>query len=143
MSDKELAARAGTGVSIQGNGMDIEQYWDAVLRQDAEAMANFFHEDAWVNWHNTNEHFTAAEFIRANCEYPGAWDGRIEHVLYAEACIITAVHVYSKDGGISCHVTSFLSVRDGKIASVEEYWGDDGEAPQWRKEKHIGTKIHQ
>jgi hypothetical protein len=30
---------------------------------------------------------------------------------------------------------------DGKIASVDEYWGDDGAAPQWRQDKHIGTII--
>ena len=28
-----------------------------------------------------------------------------------------------------------------EIASVDEYWGDDGPAPQWRLDKHIGTKI--
>lgn len=55
--------------------------------------------------------------------------------------IITATHVYSKDGSMSCHATSFFRVVDDKIASVEEYWGDDGVAPQWRQEKHIGTVI--
>lgn len=53
----------------------------------------------------------------------------------------TPAHVYSKDGGMFCHVTSFIRVADGKIASVDEYWGDDGPAPGWRQEKHIGTKI--
>ena len=47
----------------------------------------------------------------------------------------------SKDGSISCHATSFIRVVDGKIASIDEYWGDDGPAPQWRQDKHIGTKI--
>ncbi len=31
--------------------------------------------------------------------------------------------------------------KDGKIAQVDEYWGDDGEAPQWRQDMHIGNKI--
>ena len=62
--------------------MEIKEFWDAVLRQDADEIREYFHPDAWVNWHNTNEHFT-----------------------------------------------------------VEEYWGDDGPAPQWRQDKHIGTKI--
>ena len=38
-------------------------------------------------------------------------------------------------------ITSFIRIVDGKIASVDEYWGDDGTAPQWRQDKHIGTKI--
>ena len=28
-----------------------------------------------------------------------------------------------------------------KIISVDEYWSDDGEAPQWRQEMHIGRPI--
>lgn len=58
--------------------MEIKEFWDAVLRQDAAAIRGFFHPTAFVNWHNTNEHFTVEEFIRANCEYPGEWDGTVE-----------------------------------------------------------------
>ena len=121
--------------------MDIKVFWDAVLRQDADTIREYFHPDAWVNWHNTNEHFTVEEFIQANCEYPGEWDGEVERIITTDTHIITATHVFSKDGSISCHATSFIRVVDGKIASVDEYWGDDGPAPQWRQDKHIGTKI--
>ena len=121
--------------------MDVQKFWDAVLRQDADAIREYFHPDAWINWHNTNEHFTVEEFIRANCEYPGEWDGEVERVITTDTHIITATHVFSKDGSTSCHATSFIRVVDGKVASVDEYWGDDGPAPQWRQDKHIGTKI--
>lgn len=121
--------------------MDVKGFWNAVLRQDAEAIRAYFHPDAWVNWHNTNEHFTVGEFIRANCEYPGEWDGEVERVVITPEYVITAAHVYSRDGKISCHAVSFIRVADGKIASVDEYWGDDGNAPQWRQDKHIGTTI--
>ena len=121
--------------------MDIKVFWSAVLRQDANAIREYFHPTAFVNWHNTNEHFTVEEFIRANCEYPGEWDGEVERIITTDTHIITATHVFSKDGNISCHVTSFIRVIDDKIASVEEYWGDDGVAPEGRHEKHIGTKI--
>ena len=30
---------------------------------------------------------------------------------------------------------------DGKIASIDEYWGDDGEVPKWRLDMKIGMKI--
>lgn len=58
--------------------MNIEKFWQDVLAQDAEAMKMYFHENAYVNWHCTNEHFNVEEFIRANCEYPGEWDGEME-----------------------------------------------------------------
>ena len=118
--------------------MDILSFWNAVLRQDANAIRTYFHSDAWVNWHNTNEHFTVEEFIQANCEYPGEWDGKVERVIATDTHIITATHVYSKDGNISCHATSFFHIVNDKIASVDEYWGDDGPAPQWRQDKNIG-----
>lgn len=121
--------------------IDIYQFWAAILRQDADAIRTYFHPDAWVNWHNTNEHFTVEEFIQANCEYPGQWDGAIEQMIRTDTHIITATHVISKDGKLSFHATSFIHVVDDKIASVDEYWGDDGNAPQWRKDKHIGTTI--
>ena len=60
--------------------MDPYGYWQAVLRQDADAMREFFHENAVMCWHNTNERFTLAEFLRANCAYPGSWDGTVERV---------------------------------------------------------------
>lgn len=28
------------------------------------------------------------------------------------------------------------------IAALDEYGADDGDAPQWRLDKHIGTSIH-
>ncbi len=121
--------------------MDIRDYWRAALAQQPEAMREFFHEDAVINWHNTNERFQVEEFIRANCEYPGSWEGEIERIETSGDLIITVVHVYSSDRTVSCHATSFLKIEDDKIAQIDEYWGDDGSAPQWRLEKKIGTPI--
>lgn len=121
--------------------MDIYGFWDAVLRQDATAIRSFFHPDAWVNWHNTNEHFTAEASIRANCAYPGQWEGTLERVITTQSHIITATHVRSKGGEISCHAVSFFHIADGKILSVDEYWGDDEEVPKWRQDLHIGTQM--
>lgn len=121
--------------------MDLNAYWEAVLKQDADSLRKFFHKNAYVNWHNTNEHFTVEEFIRANCEYPGEWDGTIERVENTGSLFIAAVHVYSPEGSLSFHVVSFIKISENKIASVDEYWGDDGAAPKWRADKKIGTVI--
>ena len=60
--------------------MNIEQFWKAVLAQDEREIRKYFHAEAYVNWHCTNEHFTVDEYIVANCEYPGEWDGLVERV---------------------------------------------------------------
>lgn len=121
--------------------MDIYNFVSAVLNQDAVKMRAFFHSNAYVNWHNTNEHFTVEEYIRANCEYPGKWAGEIERIVQAQNMIVAAIHVYSTDRRVSCHCTSFIQLSDDKIICMDEYWGDDGDVPQWRKDKHIGMPI--
>lgn len=55
--------------------------------------------------------------------------------------IITVAHVYPTDKTASFHVTSFIKMKDDKIASVDEYWADDGDAPKWRQDKKIGKTI--
>lgn len=121
--------------------MDIEKYWHSCLQQNAEEMKKFFSSCAYINWHNTNEHFTVEEFIRANCEYPGKWTGTIERVERLEHLMITVVCVKSVEENLSFHVTSFIKEENGLIVSIDEYWGDDRVAPQWRIDKKIGTSI--
>lgn len=121
--------------------LDIRGYWKAVLTQDAALMKEYFQKDAVVSWHCTNERFTVDEFIRANCEYPGKWDGTIERLEQLGNLLITVVCVYSVENDASFHVVSFFGVEQDKIVSLDEYWGDDGIAPQWRLEKQIGTSI--
>ena len=32
-------------------------------------------------------------------------------------------------------------LEDSKIKSIDEYWAEDGEAPEWRKSLNIGKPI--
>ncbi len=121
--------------------MNIYNFWKAVLRQDEQEIRKYFHKDAYINWHCTNEHFTVDEFIVANCEYPGDWDGTVERTENIDDLIITVTRVYPKDKSASFHVTSFIKLNDDKIISMDEYWADDGSAPEWRMKKNIGTPI--
>jgi hypothetical protein len=36
-----------------------------------------------------------------------------------------------------------LKQETDKIVAINEYWGDDGLAPQWRRDKQIGTTIYE
>jgi len=121
--------------------MNIQAFWRDVLDQDREAIRAYFHEDAYVNWHCTNERFTVEEFIRANCDYPGEWAGEVERYERNSDLIITVTHVYPKDHSGSFHVVSFIRLYADKIASVDEYWSDDGPAPEWRQAMKIGKPI--
>lgn len=120
----------------------IEAYWRAVANQDAELMAEFLCPDVVVRWHNTNEAFDRAGFIRANCDYPGHWQGEIERFEAFGNLLVTVVRVWDEPGN-SFHVCSFFRLKEGKIHSLDEYWGDDGEVPSWRKTLNLSKPIQQ
>ena len=112
--------------------MDFARYWQDCIRQDKEALETWFLPDTKVIWPCTAEIFTLKEFLLANCEYPGDWTGELLQVTPTAAGVVTEVRIASADGTYSCHVASFFTLRDGKIASLTEYYADDGPPPDWR-----------
>jgi hypothetical protein len=121
--------------------MDIKAFWHDVISQNKSALPSYFCDDAVIRWHCTNEQFTVSEYIRVNCDYPGKWKGVIERLEEHGNEIILVGNVQSEEGGISCHVVSFIKLRNDKISEMDEYWADDGDAPAWRKELGIGKPI--
>lgn len=121
--------------------LNIEAFWKDVLQQNRDALPAWFCPDAVICWHCTNEQFTVPEFIRANCEYPGEWDGTVERAEQHGDRMVTVVNVYPKDRSASFHVISFIMLKDDRINRIDEYWADDGEAPDWRKRMRIGKPI--
>ena len=121
--------------------MDVCQFLSAVLSQDRAALRGYFADDAYINWHCTNERFTVEEYIKANCDYPGDWDGEVERIEQAGDLLITVTRVFPRDKSSSFHVVSFIRINDEKIQAMDEYWADDGDAPLWRQEMNIGEPI--
>ena len=121
--------------------MDIKAFWSDILGQNRDALKRYFCPDAVIRWHCTNEQFTVPDFIRANCDYPGEWDGTIERVEEYANHLVTVVAVFPRDRSASFHVVSFIEMKDDRIMALDEYWADDGDAPAWRKSLGIGTPI--
>ena len=123
------------------NIMDVKEFWIDVLKQNRDKLISYFHKDAVIRWHCSNELFTVSEYIKANCEYPGEWEGKIERIEKTENMIITAVRVYSVNKSSSFHVVSFIKTENNLITEMDEYWADDTEVPEWRHKMKIGSKI--
>ncbi|MDF2544977.1 MAG: hypothetical protein K0S47_4695 [Herbinix sp.] len=117
------------------------KYWNDIACQDADAIKDYFCNDAAIRWHCTNEFFNVDEFLIANCEYPGNWCSEVERIEEIGELVISVTRVWLTDESMSFHVTSFFRFQANKIAELDEYWGDDGNAPQWRLDKHIGSSI--
>ena len=122
--------------------MNIQAFWGDILAQDRVALPAYFCPEAVIRWHCTNEQFSADEFIRVNCDYPGNWDGTIERMEQHEHEVITVVRVFPRDRSESWHVVSFLQLKGDRIVSLDEYWADDGDAPAWRNSMGIGSPIN-
>jgi len=119
----------------------LTQYWRCVTARDENGLRGYFHPGARILWHNTNEQFTTAEFIRANCEYPGQWQAELTRAEQAGSTVVSVARVWSD--ALSFHVVSFFEIENGQIKQLDEYWGDDGPPPAWRQDKKIGKGLSQ
>ena len=122
--------------------MDMERfakrYWKCVADQD-RTMEKCFSEDAVIRWQTTDEEFTVADLVEAHCQRPGRRKVVIERMHRVGETLVTVVHLWME--GTSYYVTSFFQMSRGRIIQLDEYWGENVEAPQWRTEAQIGTRI--
>ena len=118
-------------------------FFKAVLSQKPDKLRKIFLKNAMIEWPCTNERFTLEEYVRANCEYPGDWDGEILSILPALEQTVLITKVWPKDKSASFHCVSVIRWKKNKIVALTEYWSDDGSAPQWRQEMGIGTPIRE
>jgi len=123
----------------KANSFDIAGFIQAVAKQKADALRAYFTSDAIICWYDSNEQFTVDEYIRANCEYPGDWNGELQHIRKFEDGMVIVTKIFSDE---STHfVTAFAKLTEGKICRLDEYYSDCGEAPEWRKNMNIGKPI--
>ena len=101
----------------------LAAFWRAVAAQEKDPLREFFVE----------------EYLRANCEYPGKWHGKIEKMLDTAEGSVTVTRVWSEE--FSVRAISFFRWQGEKILRLEEYWSDDGAPPEWRRKMQIGQKI--
>lgn len=121
--------------------MNISIFWESIIQQNESLLRSFFHKDAIIRWHCTNELFSVEEYIRANCDYPGIWQGRIERIEKLENLVILIGQVSPIDNSSSNHVVTFLKLKDNLIIEMDEYWSNDAPPPEWRQKMKIGKKI--
>jgi len=119
----------------------LEKFWKYIDEAEFDKLTELMAEDANVILPNTGEIFRGCEnYIKFNKDYPGRWHAEIKKIVVGEGCAVSAVKVFN-DEGISLYVTSFFEVMDGKISEIAEYWGENGEVPEWRIEKGYSEKY--
>lgn len=116
-------------------------FWRNVAEQNETVLKSYFTPTAYIRWHNSNEEFSIEEYIIANCEYPGDWYCEVERIELVNDLAITVTKVWLSDESASFHAVSFFEFQNNKITVLNEYWSEDGNAPQWRLDKHISHPI--
>ena len=120
----------------------IMHFWETIDKQEWEKLKYFFEDSATVAWPNTNELFDDINnFIRANSEYPGNWCIEVERIEEIDNKVITVARVSLKDQDTSFYAVSFFEISNGKIKSLTEYWGDNGDAPEWRRKLNLSRTL--
>ena len=130
------------------DNFDIHSFFEAVINQDKDKLRDFFDDDATIIWANTNEQFTVDEYIRANCEYPGKWGGKVEDFDVIKdtsderRMVFTAIVKNAE--GYAARTVSFIDFaqnEDELIDVLVENWSDITDPPAWRREMNIGRRY--
>lgn len=91
---------------------------------------------------NTQEHYPDAQaFIAFNRAYPGRWRISIVEMRESGSEVISVVRVFDPEETASFHAISFFGFQDGLIISLKEYWSEDVEVPEWRKNMGISSWV--
>ena len=117
--------------------VDLQAWWQAVCGQDEAGMRALLHPGVQVRWPNTGEVFTAEQFIRVNCAYPGQWRGELLRQEQAGDTTVLVQRIQASDGSLSLHAVSFVRLQDGLVMDLEEYWSEDGLPPIWRQRMQL------
>ena len=121
----------------------VRGLWQALDRQDWQALPAYFSPDGEIYWQGSNERFDVLGFQRANSEYPGGWRIEVLRLSGTEGeSMVSVVRVKAK-GGPRFHACSFFSFDAAaeKICRIDEYWGEMGPAPPWRQNLGLSRPI--
>ncbi len=110
----------------------VKTFWDLIDSKNFEELNSIYSESAVIHLPNTREAFTVKNYIKFNSLYPGNW--RVNHIsdLNQRNKVITVVTVTDGESTHTC--VAFFTLKDDLIIDQVEYWGENGEAPEWRKD---------
>lgn len=120
----------------------IEKFWTLMSDGMFDEVGKLMQEDANVRLPNTREIFRGRDkYINFNKKYPGRWIITLDKIFSKDETVVSAVKVESEDKSSSFYATSFFTIKGNLISEIAEYWGDNGELPQWRIEESLSERY--
>jgi len=106
-------------------------YWEAQVKKDKEAFLGYFHADAVIYLHDSNDVLKPEHYLTD--DFGGDWHTTVDRIDKLEngQIVTTTFHRSSDWTGFT---TSFFTVKNDVITELHEYFSpcDDNIVPQWR-----------
>jgi len=120
----------------------VKKFWEYIDQAEFDKLKDIMIPDATVWLPNTNEVFRGADkYIAFNKKYPDRWFAKVQSLFTAGKVMISIVKVSDEKEDASFFVTSIFSFSNQLISEITEYWGENGEAPQWRVEEGLSENY--
>ncbi|PRX16939.1 SnoaL-like protein [Orenia metallireducens] len=120
----------------------VKKFWNCFDNGNFDETKKYLEANIIVRWPNTREIFRDRDsFVLVNKKYPGRWRIRIEKLISKGDEVVSVVKVESEDRVQSFYATSFFSFEDGLISEITEYWGNNGEPPEWRIKEKLSERY--
>lgn len=118
----------------------LTNYWEYTARRNGTALREYFHPDAKIYLHDTNEILNADSLINYNVESDGDWKTTVDRVDKLENGQVVTITFHRSESWIG-FVTSFFTLKDDIIVELHEYYAPCDEIPQWRTDLSEHEKI--
>ena len=120
----------------------VKKFWNLMSDGMFDEIGELMEENADVWLPNTRELFRGRDkYINFNKKYPGRWIITLDKIFSKGDIVVSAVKVEAGDKSSSFYANSFFTINNGLISEIVEYWGDNGEPPQWRVEESLSERY--
>lgn len=111
----------------------IREFWKSVNMQEKEIIPTFFKDGATIFWQNTNEEMDVDEYVARTCSAEVERSYEIKQIEETGDHEWTCIVLMSSQAlNHEFYSIAFIKVEDDKIARLDEYWSEIGNAPTWK-----------
>jgi len=120
----------------------LTTYWKAVEQKNKTDFSTYFHEDAMIYLHDTNDEFPPEYYIREEDNFGNDWHTTVDRIEKLENGQVMTITFHRSSDWIG-FVTSFFTFKDDKIIELNEYYSpcDNNIVPQWRDDLRRNEEL--
>lgn len=110
-------------------------FWKAIESNDFYKASEWLSEDFECFWPQSSELISGRlNYAEINTNYPadGTWRFHINSIISESNNVVSDVDI--TDGSVSARAITFHKVENELITRQTEYWPENYEAPEWRRQ---------